>query len=464
MDVELGPDGSLYVLEYGTYWNVKNKNARLSRITYHPNNRPPIAKLTASRGVGAAPLTTELSAEQSFDRDAGDSLRFIWSIAGAPDREGARISQTFTTPGTHHVRLRVRDRSGAETEASTDVRVGNAPPKVTLNVAGNRSFYWSAPAVGYDVQVSDAEDGRLGRGIDPRRLAVTLAYAPDAAGGAPVAMGHQQAAPSDGLARIRKSDCLACHGVDQASVGPAYVRVAQRYAGQPDARTRLMAKIVSGGSGVWGDRLMPPHPSLTTEDTRAMVEYILSLNASAPKLPARGRAALSQHAAAPGGAYKLTAVYADKPRNGIGPLADTATVVLRSPRVLTRDVVDLRGAGLRWGTAPDSAARLQATVYSDVAHLSMGTLDVTGVSRVTVDLISQDSRIPFTLELRADSATGPVLGSADVRPTVGAKWYTQSIPLSATGEKKLYVVFRSPSKEIGQFNPLVTVDALHFER
>ena len=459
MDVELGADGSLYVLEYGTYWNAKNPNARLSRITYHPGNRPPVARLIASRTVGAAPLTTELSAEQSFDRDPGDSLRFLWSIPGAPDVEGARIAHTFAASGTYHVRLRVRDRAGAETEASTEVRVGNAPPKVTLKVDGNHSFYWDTGAVPYDVQVADTEDGQLNRGIDARRVAVTLAYLD----GKPVA-GRQPPAPTDGLARIRKSDCLACHGVEQASVGPAYVRVAQRYAGQPDAPQRLMAKIVSGGSGVWGDRMMPPHPGLTTDDTRAIVEYILSLNVTAARLPVHGDAPLAQHVAAPGGTYHLKATYADRPRHGIGSLADTAEVVLRSPHVLTRDATSLRNVGLKSGVGPDSATRVQATVYGDTASFSAGRFDLTGVARVTFDLRSPKLRHPFTLELRADSAAGPLLGSAMVQPAVGDQWYTQSIAFSASGDHALFVVLRSPAEKIGQFNPLVTLDALRFER
>ncbi|CAN5905276.1 hypothetical protein BH11GEM1_BH11GEM1_32670 [soil metagenome] len=464
MDVELGADGSLYVLEYGTYWNAKNPNARLSRITYHPNNRPPVAQLTAAPTVGAAPLTTELSAEQSFDRDPGDSLRFLWSIPGSPDVEGARIAHTFAKSGTYHVRLRVRDRAGAETEASTDIRVGNAPPKVTLNVAGNRSFYWDTVAVRYDVKVADTEDGRLNRGIDARRVAVTLAYLDGTGTSAKPAAGGQPPAPTDGFARISKSDGRACQGVEKASVGPAYVRVAQRYAGQPDARQRLMAKIVSGGSGAWGDRMMPAHPSLTTDDTRAIVEYILALNTPAATLPVHGSAPLTQHVASPGGAYHLKATYADRPRHGIGSLADTAEVVLRSPRVLMRDATSLKNVGLKSGAGPDSAVRMQATVYGNTAHFSPGRFDLTGVARVTLDLRSRQVRHPFTLELRADSATGPLLGSAEVQPAVGDQWYTQSIVLSASGERTLFVVLRSPLQDIGQFNPLVMIDALRFER
>ena len=34
IDMELGPDGKLYILEYGTGWFHKNKDAGLSRIDY----------------------------------------------------------------------------------------------------------------------------------------------------------------------------------------------------------------------------------------------------------------------------------------------------------------------------------------------------------------------------------------------------------------------------------------------
>ena len=289
-------------------------------------------------------------------------------------------------------------------------------------------------------------------------VSVSLAYLP------PDASASTTPSATDGLARMRKSDCLACHGVEQASLGPAYVAVAQRYAGKPEAREHLMAKIVTGGTGVWGDRVMPPHPSLTSEDTRAIVDYILSLSKSSPRLPVRGRASLTQHAAAPGGSYRLTATYADRPRNGIGPLSDTAVVVLRSPRVFASEAVALFGVGITKGSGADNSPHLLATVYSDTAHLFMGRLDLTGVSQVTLDLRSTGGRYAFTVELRADGQTGPVLGSAEVRPAVGEQWYTQSIPVTATGERALYVVLRTSQREIGQFNPLVTLDAVRFER
>jgi cytochrome c len=228
---------------------------------------------------------------------------------------------------------------------------------------------------------------------------------------------------------------------------------------------QLMTKIVTGGTGKWGDRMMPPHPSLTQEDTRAIVSYILSLASSGPKLATRGRAPLTQHAATPGGSYRLTASYADRPRNGIGPLSDTAVVVLRAPHIYAGEALELDGVGLRKAKGFDGATRSQATIYGANASLYLGKLDLTGVSRATLDLMSQGSRHPFTVELRADSAKGALIGSADVRPTVADAWYTQSVPVSATAERPVYVVLRGPSdRGIGQFNPLVTIEGVRFER
>lgn len=81
-----------------------------------------------------------------------------------------------------------------------------------------------------------------------------------------------------GLELIAQSDCLTCHKVDEKITGPAYREVANKYAGMPDTIvSHLAGKIISGGSGVWGDVMMLPHPNLSKEDAEAMVKYILLL-------------------------------------------------------------------------------------------------------------------------------------------------------------------------------------------
>ena len=81
-----------------------------------------------------------------------------------------------------------------------------------------------------------------------------------------------------GLELISKRDCFTCHAIDTKITGPAYREVADKYAGYPDTIiSHLATKVLSGGSGVWGEIPMLPHPSLKKEDALAMVKYVLLL-------------------------------------------------------------------------------------------------------------------------------------------------------------------------------------------
>jgi cytochrome c len=76
---------------------------------------------------------------------------------------------------------------------------------------------------------------------------------------------------------IAKSDCLGCHKEQEKLVGPAYVDVAKKYAATADNVTLLAGKVIAGGSGVWGQIPMTPHPQIAEADAETMVKYILSL-------------------------------------------------------------------------------------------------------------------------------------------------------------------------------------------
>ncbi|HWJ89888.1 MAG TPA: c-type cytochrome [Flavisolibacter sp.] len=80
-----------------------------------------------------------------------------------------------------------------------------------------------------------------------------------------------------GLNLVAKSDCFTCHKVDEASTGPAYTAVAERYAGKEGAVDTLAQKIIKGGAGNWGAVPMIGHPSISEEDAKSMVHYVLSL-------------------------------------------------------------------------------------------------------------------------------------------------------------------------------------------
>ena len=81
----------------------------------------------------------------------------------------------------------------------------------------------------------------------------------------------------NGEVLISKSDCLACHKVQDKLLGPSYKDIANKYAKNKSNIDYLVNKVKAGGSGVWGPIPMSPHPTLSDDDARDMMLYILSL-------------------------------------------------------------------------------------------------------------------------------------------------------------------------------------------
>ncbi len=75
----------------------------------------------------------------------------------------------------------------------------------------------------------------------------------------------------------KKYQCTTCHVVKGAkTIGPAYVDVAKKYAGQKDAAAKLAEKVKKGGQGVWGQVPMPPNPSVPDGDLKTLISWILA--------------------------------------------------------------------------------------------------------------------------------------------------------------------------------------------
>jgi cytochrome c len=73
------------------------------------------------------------------------------------------------------------------------------------------------------------------------------------------------------------NNCLACHQIDKRKYGPQFYEVAEKYAGDKAMTAKLAAKIKAGGSGVWGEDMMPPQPQVSDANALAMAELILGL-------------------------------------------------------------------------------------------------------------------------------------------------------------------------------------------
>lgn len=78
-------------------------------------------------------------------------------------------------------------------------------------------------------------------------------------------------------ALAKSKNCMACHAVDKKLVGPAYKDVAKKYAGDAKAADMLAAKIIKGGSGVWGAIPMPANTQVNPAEAKKLATWVLSL-------------------------------------------------------------------------------------------------------------------------------------------------------------------------------------------
>ncbi|MFC8348231.1 carbohydrate-binding protein [Streptomyces sp. NPDC057280] len=157
MDTDFGPDGALYVLDYGSGSN----NQALYRIEYIAgSNRNPVARASADRTSGALPLTVRFSAQGSSDPEGG-ALTYSWNFGDGTTSTEAGPSHTYTTAGTYRPTLTVRDPQGLTGTASLVVTAGNTAPTVTLQQPPDGQPFAFGDTVPFRGQVSDPEDGTV---------------------------------------------------------------------------------------------------------------------------------------------------------------------------------------------------------------------------------------------------------------------------------------------------------------
>ncbi|MFF3751602.1 carbohydrate-binding protein [Streptomyces sp. NPDC002018] len=157
MDQAFGPDGALYVLDYGTGAN----NQALYRIEYvGGSNRNPIAAAAANRTSGPVPLAVTFSSAGSSDPE-GRPLTYSWNFGDGATSTAANPSHTYTTAGTYRPTLTVRDPEGLTGTASLVVTAGNTAPTVNLTAPKDGELFSFGDTVPFSVTVSDPEDGAI---------------------------------------------------------------------------------------------------------------------------------------------------------------------------------------------------------------------------------------------------------------------------------------------------------------
>ena len=85
-------------------------------------------------------------------------------------------------------------------------------------------------------------------------------------------------AENEALTKLMSANnCTACHQIDKSGNGPQYNEVSRKYIDDKTAATKLAAKIKAGGSGVWGEDMMPPQAQVSDADAKTMAQLILAL-------------------------------------------------------------------------------------------------------------------------------------------------------------------------------------------
>ncbi|WKN46117.1 PQQ-dependent sugar dehydrogenase [Tunicatimonas pelagia] len=455
IDMEMGPDGSIYLLEYGTDWFAKNPDASLSKIDYFEGNRAPVVQIAADETVGAAPLTVNFSSEGSFDYDEEDQLSYQWHFTDADNvqSEEANPSFTFDAPGIYSVKLTTLDDKGESTSKDIEIQVGNQPPAVDIQLASNQTFYWDNAPIAYQVVVEDQEDGSLQSGIDPQNVNFAFNFVPGAATGSEDDMGHKMVV--DGLSLIENSGCKACHGFEKQSVGPAYNAVAERYERSEEVTTMLVNKILQGGMGNWGDRAMPAQ-AVSREEAENIVDYILSID-EASLLPLQGSFVADQHLVTGSGTYELTVKYKDQGGDPVGSLTREKTIMLRNPKV----EAELHDE--RYQCRPRQPSQTNYAFMTDMrdgSYFTFENFNLQGIDMLQTRVAANQAGI--TLEVRLDAVDGDVVAETAIPATGGAtEWTTIDLPIQRNPKEThtLYFVTRASDDNSAK----ASVDWIYFQ-
>jgi len=153
----------------------------------------------------------------------------------------------------------------------------NHPPIVKVISPQNNSSFGTDAAVTYKISVSDKEDGESKFDeINPKEVLLEVRY-----------LKNGKAMPvkpqSDGVNIIMTSNCVTCHGFNTKAMGPSFADINKRYPATKASTDSLVKRIQFGSTGIWGKEKMPPHPELSVNDIKGIVQWITK-NAGDPNV------------------------------------------------------------------------------------------------------------------------------------------------------------------------------------
>lgn len=426
IDMKFGPDGDLYVLEYGSAWFRGNDNAQIVRIEYNGGNRKPIVKASADHIAGAIPMTVKFSSDGTNDYDTYDqnALKYEWTIKSdngfSQTSSEANPTVTLDKPGVYSVTFTATDSKGEKNSQQLEIKAGNEPPVTNIDITkGNTTFFFANSPIDYKITVDDKEDGSLSDGtISADQVSINFDYAPE--GFDPIEIMANRVTTdewtefSKGLQLINSSDCKSCHMMDKKSVGPAYLDVAAKYKNDASAPATLAQKIIVGGSGVWGDHAMSAHPQISPQNAATMVAYILGLGTTSKTVAKKPDVQGTFTPVAPAGdngrgSFLLRVAYKDKGTEQMSALWSEKIIALRNPSL------DPEKADFQKGTVLMTTPTRSFSLVGNSSYIGYKGLDLSGIKQIEFLVAAQPrtGAVGGVIEVHLDSPDGPLVGKTE---------------------------------------------------
>ena len=442
IDMEVGPDGTVYLLEYGSGWFSRNDDSGLSYIKYNSGNRPPVIDhMIVDKTSGVLPLNIKAEVE-AFDREK-DEVKYLWDLGDGTTMEttNSSIDYTFDKMGEYRVSVQVIDnKKAAATSEIVTVVAGNSRPVVSIDLGvGNSSFFMPGVPINYSVSVDDPDGNE---DIDEANIFVSADYM-EGLDEVNLSLGHKEvSAVVSGKALTLSMDCKTCHKVNEASIGPSYFQIAEKYRDDKNARNYLQGKIKSGGNGVWGEVTMPAHPNITNAEAGQITSYIQSLVeevATKKSLPAKGT--IMPNPTPGANVFVLTASYTDAGNGEAKPLTGLEKVYLMGSTVPFSDKTKTDGF-----TPITFGGRDLLVIPAKQGWFALENIDLKGVKTAYIAIGGQElptSGLDF--EMRLNAPDGKLLGKGSMpKAAAGQSSGMVTIPLRSASDIKaeeVYFVF-----------------------
>jgi cytochrome c len=444
IDMEMGPDGKIYVLDYGKGWFTQNIDATLYTIEYHNENLPPQpVQIIADKIGGKPPIKVHFDAIGGKDPE-NDKLIYRWHLGFGTymETKTPQLDFSFPVDGQYNVSLEIFDEKKASVKSNSIViNAGNDVPRLDIALAGNAQFYFPELPPTYSINIEDTEDGSLAKGIDKSRVMIKSNYI-DSPDKSALPQGHQTNIVQSGQRVMEASDCQSCHKLQEKSIGPSFAAVAARYPKTPQNIAYITKKIINGGGGVWGETAMSAHPSLTVSDANAIAGWVLGLGKEKAEksLPLNGKIALpATTELKDNGLLVLNATYIDKNEK---PQTGFAAVELRHPLLQATDA--------------DKLSHCRKIDYEQQELLAFGdkegsflfkNIDLTGVKAFELHYgIPSALAGDYTFEARLDSPQGTLIGSqafgTKAIPTQTSYQRIATKPVTDRKRHDVYFIFR----------------------